>query len=394
MSIKKIIFLSSQSLDPRNYKRYGLELLQKNGFAVEYWDVTSVLYPHVAGEYALKDAVNFDGLRVFDKGRELYQSLSKLGKESFVMDNLLFNLHFFKLYRALTKSGAEYASIIAGAVPDVQDLDKLNTVHSGIVRKIKKLLSTSPGKIWNDMIIPRLPFKLFGIKSAKLILASGEMSLKYKLPMDSKTDIVWAHALDYDLYLEEKDDKTIEKPIAVFLDSYLPFHPDWLYFNDGQDIDADRYYGALNNFFDIVENNLKIEVVIAAHPRSDYDPLKDYYKGRKCIKGQTVKLVKESKLVLANFSTAINMASLFHKPIIFMTSDDLDQLGFNSVIEIFARFHGKKSISIDKNIDIDWDRELAVDSECYKRYRQAYIKVIDSPDLPFWQIAANRIKNL
>ena len=67
-------------------------------------------------------------------------------------------------------------------------------------------------------------------------------------------------------------------------------------------------------FFDYIEHKFHVRIIIAAHPKSNYDAKSDYYQGRTIIKGDTARLVKDSSFVIASQSTAINLAILFNKP--------------------------------------------------------------------------------
>ena len=133
-------------------------------------------------------------------------------------------------------------------------------------------------------------------------------------------------------------------------------------------------------------------MIIAAHPRSHYDKLPNSFDGRKCIRGETIRMVKESRLVLAHSSTALNFANLLHKPVVFLTSSKLNKSFEGPYIREMAECFGKRPIFMDGNNNIDWNFELTVSKSHYDNYRHAYIKTDHSEDLPFWQIVANRLK--
>ena len=253
------------------------------------------------------------------------------------------------------------------------------------------MFKASPKNILN-YIFQRLPFYLFSVKPAKIILAGGEECIKNHYPTNANTEVLWAHLLDFDLYLEEKNNPVSERLIAVFIDEYTPFHPDCIVAGIKPYVAPDRYYFLLNNFFKLIENKLGLELVIAAHPRSHYENHPDYFEGRKCIRGQTIKLIRKSKLVLSHSSTALSFANLFYKPVVFITSSELNRSYQGPLIIEMAKLFGKKPIFIDKNNDIDWKFELIVDNNLYDNYRRGYIKTKHSENFPFWQIVANRLK--
>lgn len=386
--IKRIIFLVVSPFNLRDYQRFGIEILQQNEFKVEVWDITSILLPIFYNSYTPPDSFDYEGLTLFSKKLELYNKIAVLKNSDFVINIIPYNLKSLWIYRTLSKSEADYAVFMANAIPSINN-GKLKV--SIYLRKIKKLFKLSPKKILG-LLLSRIPFRWFYVKSAKICLAGGEKCLKYHYPTDANTEVLWAHTLDYDLYLKEKNNPVSERLIAVFIDEYLPFHPDYIVAGIKPCVAPDRYYFLLNNFFKLIENKLGLEVIIAAHPRSNYESRFDYFKERKCIRGQSVKLIRESKLVLSHGSTALSFANLFYKPVVFMTSSELNRSYQGPLIVEMAKHFGKKPIFIDENNDIDWKVELTVDKNHYNNYRRDYIKTKHSEDLPFWQIVANRLK--
>ena len=54
---------------------------------------------------------------------------------------------------------------------------------------------------------------------------------------------------------------------------------------------------------------------------------------------------------------------------------------------------GKRVINLSGHYSIDWNKELSIDENKYKLYKNNYVKMNGTEELPFWQIVANRIKN-
>jgi len=349
--IKRIIFFVVSPFNMRDYKRFGIEILQQNNFKVEVWDITPILYPVFYNSYSPPDPFDYEGLTLFNKKLELYNKIAVLKDSDFVINIIPYNLKSLWIYRTLSKSEADYAVFMANALPSINNGKSKLLIY---YKKFKKFFKTSPQNILNH-IFQRLPFYLFGVKPTKIILAGGEKCLVYHYPTDTNTEVLWAHTLDYDLYLKEKDNPSIERPIAVFIDEYLPFHPDYIVAGIKPYVAPERYYFLLSKFFKLIENQLGLEVIIAAHPRSHYKNYPDYFEGRKCIRGQLVKLVRECKLILAHSSTALSFANLFNKPVVFITSSELNRSYQGPFIKEMAKRFGKKPIFIDKDNDIDWE---------------------------------------
>lgn len=383
--IKKILFLVNFPFSQRDFERYGIELLMENGFEVEIWDITDILHPDVRKNYVLHNPIDWQYYRIFSDKKEILNEIRSLSSETFIFANIHYTRERYPIYKAISRSNAKYAINLVNSLPYGDDKKHCFLFY------LKKLQKVTVKELLNYGFF-HLPFTWLGIKPASLMLVGGEQSLKYRYLVGKTTEIVWAHTLDYDLYFKERKKPFIERPIAVFLDDYLPFHHIRFYRTEKFSISADKYYFLLNKLFNLVENQLGLEVVIAAHPGSHYEKHPDYFQGRKLVRGQTIKLVRESQLVLNHNSTALNFAILFNKPVIFLTFSDLERCPESPYIRAMAKWLGKEPIFMDTIMDIDWEFEFIVNKVQYDNYRQAYIKTENSEDLPFWQIVANRLK--
>jgi hypothetical protein len=211
--------------------------------------------------------------------------------------------------------------------------------------------------------------------------------------IDSSTDILDAHSYDYDLYLGSKKQGGLEKAI-VFLDQGGPLHPDRIKSKNSFPCSKEEYFGNLNRFFRVVEEKFSCQVIIAAHPKSDYSKMPDIFDGRKILYKQTNSLVENSMLVLASWSSAISFAVLYKKPIIFLSINTPLKHILDSQISCLASEFGKTPIHWTGKESIDWANELKVNEELYSKYLSAYIKKPDSPEKLTWQIFADYLDNL
>ena len=388
--INRIIQIVESPFDFRDYKRFGIEALKKSGFEVEVWDLSRILRPKVYSDGICPKIYECGELTVFCEKKEAFRRISELGVSDFVINFGSYGINSFWVYKALTKARAQYAVQMSGMLPL---LGPGETLSASYWKKLKKIFPPSFKHVSN-VLVSRLSPKWFGIKPAKFILAGGEKCFVYHYPVDRKnfTETLWTHAMDYDLYLEEHKRSVSEREedIAVFLDEYLPFHPDRLYDGVQDLIGPEEYYPMLDSFFCRVEEALKLEVVIAASPRSDYGNNPSCFNGRRCIKGKTPELVRKSRLVMAHDSSSLTFANLFQKPVIFLTSKRLSRT--HPAIKRLANWFAKEPIFMDAESVIDWDFEVTVNKGRYEEYKRAFIKTDVSPEKPFWQIVAERLK--
>ncbi|MFH2085106.1 MAG: hypothetical protein ABII20_07275 [Candidatus Omnitrophota bacterium] len=376
--MEKIVYIVEDKFTQRDYQRFGIELMRKNGFKVEIWDLNSLIYSHL-DRAAVREKPVFAGLKTVYQPVQLSEMLSGLSKNDFVMNFVSYYFLTLKIYQELGKSAAHYAVFYANAIPIAAE-------HQ--IRNIFRL--RKPSAVIKYLLM-RLPLWCLKVRPASLILAGGNKCLKYHYPVDKFTEILWIHTLDYDIYLEEKDRAVADSNnMAVFIDEDMTFHPEYAMLKLKVPIEAERYFTLLNRFFELVERETGYEIVIAECPRANYK--QDHFKGRKRIKGQTASLIHQSKLVLSHYSTAVNFANLFCKPVIFLTCSDFKNKFEWYQIKEAAGWFGKKPISMDAPKNIDWQFELRADTAQYDNYRRAYIKTENSPQLPFWQVFADRLK--
>lgn len=394
MPIKKVVFFLEQPFTRRNYERFGIEILSENGFTVSIFDFTPLLHPAAAAHAA--DAVyrDFKNLIPISSRSEAERAIGRLDPaDTFVINLLGFNPENFFIYRKFTRTNLRYAVHVSGAMPDPHDRQPAAVKRAG---SFLRSLRHSPSKIgYLKSLAGSIPFRLFRnrVRGATWWLAGGSESPKrYALPRDANTRVLFIHTLDYDVYLRAKAAPGEISDTAVFLDQYLPYHPDQLYFLVEYPVTPERYYPNLRRFFESLRLRSGLTTVIAGHPKSEYEKHPECFPGFEVYRDRTAEMVKTSRLVIAHGSTAINLAVLFRKPILFVTTDELERSAIRDHIHALAGWLGKKVINVDGPLEeIDLNAEQVVDEEAYRRYQNCYIVRDGTPELPFWQIVADEL---
>lgn len=382
--ITSIVFFRETPFTERYYERLGIETLQKNGFKVEAWDFTPFLSPQVD----VPGQKVFSGHRKFLNLKDAIDAIAQLLPSSLVVCTITYQWDSLPIYRALSRAGITYAAVVTNKVP----VPKITRNLPSILDRVKR----SSARQLLGALFSRIPFRAWGIRPAMFLLAGGAKSIQrtHQYPMDHDTKIIWAHTRDYDVYLNERDRPVqIDQRMGVFLDEYLPFHPDYVQAGLPPPSGPDSYFPALRRFFDLMEHACGLKIVIAAHPSANYDEHADYFGGRQIVKGKTLELIRKSSCVIAHESTALNFAVLFRKPLLFITTDEIERNPREArFIHAMASWLGKTVINADTSLRVDWEKEQTVDRDAYARYREAYIKKDDSPDKSTWQILADYLK--
>jgi hypothetical protein len=382
--VRTIIIVCDTEFTARDYEREGIETLLSHGFGVEVWDTSRVVHPEVQNPNT--SSVRFPGGIVHKKfidRDEFAYAVRSLDSNALVLCNIAYYWSTLFLFRSLSRRNLRYAVRVTDTLPKARRFSDPFTLEAP--RRALYFIA--------NKLLLRF-YSSLGVQPARFLLAGGETSCQSPLyPIDfqgGKTQLVPLHALDYDTYLQVRDrDIPDGDAIAVFLDGNDFYHLDLRYMGQAVPSWIETYFSNLRAFFDHVEKALGVRIVIAAHPLSQYTPAQRACFGeREVILGKTAELVKRCSFVIIHASTAVNLAILFQKPILFITDHNYERYPPGPYIEAMAEELGKKPIYLDEPLTIDWGRELAVDKAVYHSYRRSYIKMDGSPDLPIWEIFA------
>jgi len=390
--IKKIVFFLGAHFNRRDYDRFGISTLIESGFEVEVWDFTAFITNEEYQTVKPPDPIDWDKYFCFKTKTKALSAISDLERSVFVIPVIHYNLNTYAIFRMLSKKKILFSSSILSCI-----------VPNSFTSKERFLQKLRRSKIRNfpDRILRRIPCELLGVKAANVILAPAEKYSISNLPVNDKSRVLWLHSLDYDHYLSMKDSPVSkDTQMGVFVDQYLPFHPDAVYI-EGTLVEttSEEYYPLLRNFFDFLEKKFEVRIVIAAHPRSKYEEHPDVFGQRDVIRGKTAELIRQSGFVLLHNSIAINYAILFKKPVIFITTDEINEsfkhpCAEGPSIEWLASFFGKKAYNLNSEIEIDFAKEMLIDKEVYRSYKNSYIKKDGSEERPYWEVVSGYIKAL
>jgi hypothetical protein len=396
--IRRIVFFLEDHFNERDYKRFGIEILERNGFDVEVWEFSLFL---ATNEYKDTTPPDREGIAKWEKYRDFSNrknacdSILSMDSTCFVVSFVRLTFKSLPLYWTLKKRRIPYGVFLFALLIDRTFAGKANNLRRRSRKMLKPLrIIDYAMKKWLEK---EMPLQFLAIKPADIIFAQAEKYLMPNAyPANSQSDVLFAHSFDYDIYLGEKNVAvSTDEKLGIFLDEYLPFHADYDFTGDNNRVYEEEYYPKLREFFNYLESTYGVKIVIAAHPRSDYENHPDYYGGRQIIRGKTVELVKKAGFIILHNSTALNYAVLFQKPMVFITTNDVNRSLIDPPsIECLAGYFNKKSYNLDEDEgrNVDLEKELQVDVERYKTYKNEYIKKDGTEELLFWQIVANRIK--
>jgi hypothetical protein len=133
----------------------------------------------------------------------------------------------------------------------------------------------------------------------------------------------------------------------------------------------------INNFFLSLKKKLNIDIVIASHPKRNLRKKSILTKNWKVIKGKTTELVANSTAVIAHNSASINYAVLNKKPLIFLTTNQLENSDMFETINSYSKYFEKKKINVSEinydNFNFDKSEYLKINKKLYDKYIKNFI---------------------
>ena len=130
------------------------------------------------------------------------------------------------MYRAVSKTGCQTMAVVCNVLPEGLSKTFWMRLKSVTAKKIIKSLSR-----YAKIVISLLQTGTCPVQPLTIIFGGGLRSISSCLncyPVTEKTQKIYIHQLDYDIYLNQKETKTPKKNQVVFLDEYFPFHPDYI----------------------------------------------------------------------------------------------------------------------------------------------------------------------
>ena len=165
--------------------------------------------------------------------------------------------------------------------------------------------------------------------------------------------------------------RAARRPYAVFLDQMMIDHPELELelMKMSSEVDPERYHPALERCFRIVEDQTGLDVIVAPHPKAT--PQSNARFGRRVVDMPTASLVRGSSLVLCHYTTAVSFPVIFHKPVLFLTTDKMETNASGVMVARLSSWLGERRINIDH---LPATLSIPVVAEAnYRRYEQTFL---------------------
>ena len=386
---KQVIYLVNSPFSKRNFNRFGINNWINQGWKVNVFDFTLFLFPKfwkfVNGD---KLSCNFSGLKIFQNINEGLTVIESLEKKIVFIDLLGFSSLEMRIRKATRRKGILVRTSL-GSIPEPNNKKNIFEIFTSIKRSIFNL----------EKLVFFITEKFKKIRSKRIhpdyLIASGSNSI---LGIDKKkTSVIKAHNFDYDFFIKNKHIKLNKKgKFLVFLDADGPYHSDYIFEGVKPFVTADKYFPVIDLGLAEIAKSLNLEIKIAAHPRSNYKVKQKKYK-HSIIQNKTFELIRNANVVVTHGSTALQWAIIMKKPIIFVTTNEIQNESYARTyakyIDNFASSLGKKVVNLS---DLSFIKNLRgylnVDVEKYEKYFETYIKTKGSPKKLLWDIVIEKLE--
>lgn len=379
--MEKLVYVGYQPLTQKVMEDFFIRDFINDGYSVQYWDLSEIYFP----EITFLNTIDENWVIKISQISQFEQFLKGNKNEKyFYFINFPYEWLVVDVFRLLTKYDVKTGIIARGMIP----LPSLayNLSLKSFLRKLKfrKLVRFVQNKVAlllkkNGLIKPFDQVFYTGDESLRILGTGFQIDIK-------SADLIPINSSDYDRYLKVKLNvsKFTEKHV-VFLDEYLPFHPDWEMFKI-EPLEASKYYDSMNNFFSEIEKKYGLKVIIAAHPKADLYKTQNFFKGREVYFGETVELVKNSEFVVAHMSTSVGFAVTFEKKIVFVYTDGLYKSMWSqfNIIKYFSNIFNTQLINIDSVSICEIDTEI--DKERYNDFISSYMASKESRNMDSYSI--------
>lgn len=389
MKFNKVIYVRYFPLTKAIYTDLYFGELMENNIQVEYLDVTALFYT----ERITTVPFDFEEITKITTYKQLKIYLKEQDNDNTLYISIMtFEWRIFRLFRLFTKFQLNLGVFARGVFPSSAEGNK-NFKIANIVKSmsLERVAAFCANKF--TLFVKEMGF----IKPYDYIFKAGEYGY-FGLGIGSEIDIKKAkttevNTVDYDQFLIHKQLQVVcEEEYIVFLDQYLPYHPDASFFKI-KTVEPQPYFKEVNGFFDRLELATGKKVIIAAHPKAELYKEFNPYNKRAVFFNQSNDLVKGASLVLTHVSTAICFPVCYEKRIVLLMSNYLNDVfpQYIPVVNSVVNVCGATLIEMDKIEEIYIPDQINL--EKYSDFKYKYLTSIESENQLSKDIFINFLKS-
>lgn len=368
MTRARVLVLVSQILNKRNFERFYIDKLA-NKFELVILDFTYVLHKRVFDVQISGQIKGLDIIYIKTK-RDFFDYEESLNHFKYIV-SFLGNIYESNqwIFQSLKPHQNKLCIIARNGFPGAYKNYQIS-IFIRIIKKIRREKSLLG--LLNKLKFYAVKFMNLdhGMEIKYLVSGGENITKQFSYFIGNKTELVKSCSDDY-IASFKKMAKQVYNDYFVFLDENLIDHSDYL-INNARVEEEYIYYDELNKFFKFLEDKHNIEIVIAAHPRADFNKTKSRFLGRKVFQNSTLGLVKHCQACITHASTSINFAVIYNKPIIFLTSDRMIKTRQEN--ELLASWFNKSPLNMSNINEVEkFVFNFSINKVLYTEFKKSFI---------------------
>ena len=362
MGKKKLIVIWPYRFRDFDWQRFELEYLSQH-VEVHVHELIDAITPEFAAAYANQS--EHPSVKRFSSLKEWRREFKKISKDAIVFSHVRpINLQSALICLTFSNSGARIVGFSTGGVP-FSDF-RLSPERREFPDAVKRILHF----VRRNLLAILMP--------DQVVVGGSEEVARVRRDYPRSTLQILANSSDYSNTLRLNEAVIDTQNIAIFLDTGFPGFPrDEIVEKIVEQVSGTDWYPKINQFFKFVELTLATRVDIAMHPKHVGRNHQPMFGSRLTTGGQTPEMVAKCSLVIATNSTSISYAVAFAKPLILVTSDQIqngrDQYKASLIANI-AKETGAKIFNIDREYTEQELRDaLVIDHAKRESYKRKYL---------------------
>lgn len=364
----KLIVLYTANYNLKADYFFGISYLLSHGVKVEFWNLSELLlhekYPQIDSPKGLIERTICDN--------DEFNDFIRQNREALYTTPIGFNKVTYTICKILSKYKVCVLYGNFGMIPykgSVVGHDSHNSIiWPEIIAKIKFRNI--------NWLFRKILFKTSFFKPAAYVLKSSKLVEDF-YKTDNSTIVLKGSSSDYINYKMAEGKANVEHPYIVFIDQNIAYHPEGGTLVEDVCTDPQGYFDRMNALFETLERLYSCEVIICAHPTSVFLQDNNPFNGRRIEFGKTQEFVRGSIGVVSHNSTALSFAVLCEKPILLVTTNDIENnMRYGAhIISNFRDLLGCSYVNLDDlnvNNYSDFNR---YDKEKYSEYIENYLSL-------------------
>ena len=368
-----ILYLFHAPPVKNDFSRFGLKAFDDAGHTIQCLELGNLILPKLQSNR--NDYVDFPVSIVAPEKKDCMPSLEKFVAQADYVVAVIQS-------RGLTKGNLRVFQLLARHKAKVILLSftRLPTAEKPDARwymKFREIYKRVAHFDIRNSILARMPAAILKCCEADYVVCEGRLNKSQNNLISESTyqfSVIGNDIASIIPFLS----KGARRDHIVYVDQCQDQHPDFIEMNGSNCIKTEPFENNLNRVFNALEAQIKLPVVIAAHPRRKRSQsVKDTFADRPLIFDKTMALIAESALVITHTSTCFFACIALRKPMLIV-ADRQHYNGFRSARLHLHGFASKLRQPLIFSDDPDLDEKLraldfTADEDLYASIEEEYI---------------------